>query len=270
MKLHGCGLGLRESFFDTILDYRDRIDFIEVVPENHMHADREERKALRRICEAFPTVAHGLSLSLGAVGDLDTGHLKALKKFLDAYGIEVYSEHLSFTSLDGVQSYELLPLPMTEGMVEAVVEKIRIIQEIIERPLIIENPTYYTVLESTMDEPEFIGRILEASGAKLLLDINNVYVNGFNHHFNPYRFIDALDPERVAYCHIAGHLEYRDDLFIDTHGMPVKEEVWQLMRYLRRKKPLPVLLERDNNIPPLAELMEEFDTMRRICDETGA
>ncbi|WP_456392726.1 DUF692 domain-containing protein [Nitratifractor sp.] len=270
MKIHGCGLGFRDSFFDTIFDYENRIDFIEVVPENHMHADKSERKALKRICETFPTVAHGLSLSLGAVGELEREHLYELKKFLDRYKIEIYSEHLSFTSLEGVQSYELLPLPMTEEMVKAVVKKIEIIQEILERPLIIENPTYYTVLSSTMEEPEFISAILEESGARLLLDINNVYVNSFNHNFNPYRFIDALDLDHVAYCHIAGHLEYRDDLFIDTHGMPVKEEVWQLMRYLRKKKLLPVLLERDNNIPPLADLMMEFERMRRICDETGA
>ncbi|BDY12450.1 DUF692 domain-containing protein [Hydrogenimonas cancrithermarum] len=264
MMVEGCGLGLRDDFIDEIPSYAKRIDFLEVVPENMMHLNRKEAKRFERICEAFPVVAHGLSLSLGDVGSLDLIHLGRLKKFLERYGIEHYSEHLSFTSLDGVQSYELLPLPMTETMADAVTEKIARIEEILERPLIIENPTYYTVLESTMDETAFIGAILERSGAKLLLDINNVFVNGFNHRFDAKAFIDAIDLERVAYCHIAGHLEYRDDLFIDTHGMPVKEEVWDLMAYVMAKKRLPVMLERDNNVPPLETLMKEFERMREI------
>lgn len=266
MTPQGCGLGLREPFVDTIDRYVDRIDFLEIVPENMMHMNRKEAKRFEKICDHFPMIAHGLSLSLGDTEHLDRDHLKKLKKFLDRYGIETYSEHLSFTSLDGVQSYELLPLPMTEGMVEAVTAKIARIEEILERPLVIENPTYYTVLESTMEESQFIGEILKRSGAKLLLDINNVYVNAFNHGFEAKAFIDALDLDRVAYCHIAGHLECRNDLFIDTHGMPVKEAVWDLMAYVMAKKRLPVMLERDNNIPPLKKLMKEFDRMKEIYD----
>ncbi|WP_353662061.1 DUF692 domain-containing protein [Hydrogenimonas sp. SS33] len=262
----GCGLGLREPFFKTIGRYEGRIDFLEIVPENMMHMNEKEAKRFAQIRERFPVIAHGLSLSLGDTVHLDVAHLKRLKSFLDRYGIETYSEHLSFTSLNGVQSYELLPLPMTEGMVKAVTEKIAKIEEILARPLVIENPTYYTVLPSTMEESDFIGEILERSGAKLLLDINNVYVNAFNHGFDARAFIDALDLERVAYCHVAGHLEYREDLFIDTHGMPVKEAVWDLMAYVMAKKRLPVMLERDNNIPPLDELMKEFDRMKEIRD----
>ncbi|WP_300367772.1 DUF692 domain-containing protein [Hydrogenimonas sp.] len=264
--IEGCGLGLRESFADEIVSVADRIDFLEIVPENLMHMNRRERKRFERIRDRFPVIAHGLSLSLGDTSNIDIDHLHRLKDFLDAWDIDVYSEHLSFTSFDGVQSYELLPLPMTDTMVDAVVAKIDRVQEILGRPLIIENPTYYTVLESTMDEPAFIGEILKRSGAKLLLDINNLFVNGHNHRFDVMAFLDAVDMERVAYCHVAGHLEYRDDLFIDTHGMPVKEEVWDLMRQVMAKKALPVLLERDNNIPPLKELMEEFETMKAIYD----
>ena len=264
MLMDGCGLGLRESFIDEIDEYQESIDFLEIVPENLMHMNKKEAKRFEQICEKFLVIAHGLSLSLGDVKHLDTKHLKRLKKFLDRYDIEDYSEHLSFTSLDGVQSFELLPLPMTEDMVDSVVDKIKIVEEILERSLIIENPTYYTVLASTMEESEFITEILERSGAKLLLDINNVFVNSFNHGFDAKAFIDEIDFTKVAYCHIAGHMDYRNDLLIDTHGMPVKKEVWNLMRYVLSKKRAPVMLERDNNIPPLAELMKEYDKMQGI------
>ena len=264
--IDGCGLGLREAFADEIVSYRDRIDFLEVVPENHMHMNRPERERFTRIRESFEMVAHGLSLSLGDVEHLDEEHLAALKAFLDEWGIGHYSEHLSFTSLDGVQSHELLPLPMTPAMVEAIVAKIDYVQEFLERPLVIENPTYYTVLQSTMEESEFIVEILRRSGARLLLDINNVYVNAHNHGFDAERFLERIPLSLVAYCHVAGHLEYRDDLFVDTHGMPVKEEVWRLLEETMRRKKVPVLLERDNNIPPIGTLMEEFDTMKAIYD----
>ncbi len=264
--IDGCGLGLREAFADEIVSYGDRIDFLEVVPENHMHMNRPERERFARIRGSFEMVAHGLSLSLGDAVQLDEDHLSALKAFLDDWGIEHYSEHLSFTSLNGVQSHELLPLPMTPGMVEAIVAKIDYVQEFLERPLVIENPTYYTVLESTMEESEFIIEILRRSGAGLLLDINNLFVNAHNHGFDASKFLQRIPMERVAYCHVAGHLEYRDDLFVDTHGMPVKEEVWSLLEETMMRKKVPVLLERDNNIPPIETLMEEFDTMRAIRD----
>lgn len=265
--IQGSGLGLREAFFDEIIDYRDEIDFLEIVPENSMHLNFRQAKQFEEIVQTFPTVAHGLSLSLGDPYGLNTEHIKTLKNFLDRYGIATYSEHLSFTSLDGRQTYELLPLPMTQAVVQMVVDKIAQLQEILQRTLVIENPTYYTALESTMDESDFINAILKKSGAKLLLDINNVFVNGHNHGFDPQVFIDKLDLKRVAYCHIAGHMEYRENLFIDTHGMPVKEEVWRLMRRVVSRKTLPVLLERDNNIPPLAILMDEFRMMRQIVSE---
>ena len=264
MLIDGCGLGLRDSFINEIEEYQDSIDFLEIVPENLMHMNKKEAKRFNRICEKFPVIAHGLSLSLGDVKHLDLKHLKRLRKFLDKYGIDDYSEHLSFTSIDGVQSFELLPLPMTEAMVEGVVEKIKIVEETLGRELIIENPTYYTVLASTMEESEFIAEILKRSGAKLLLDINNVFVNSFNHGFDAEAFIDEIDFEKVAYCHIAGHMDYRNDILIDTHGMPVKEEVWNLMRYVLAKKRVPIMLERDNNIPPLAELMKEYEKMQGI------
>jgi len=264
MCIHGCGLGLRDNFIDEIENYQGEIDFLEVAPENLMHMDKKEAKRFARICEKFSVVAHGLSLSLGDVETLNLKHLKRLKKFLDRYGIEEYSEHLSFTSLDGVQSYELLPLPMTEPMVEGIVKKIGRVEEILERPLIIENPTYYTCLPSTMEESAFIMAILDRSGAKLLLDLNNLFVNSFNHGFNAKDFIDAIDLDSVAYCHIAGHMVYDDDLLIDTHGMAVKDVVWDLMRYTMEKKRLPIMLERDNNIPPLTELIKEYQTMQGI------
>ncbi|WP_201352744.1 DUF692 domain-containing protein [Hydrogenimonas urashimensis] len=264
--MKGCGLGLRDTFADEIVKYADVIDFLEVVPENAMHMNRIEAKRFESIRERFEMVAHGLSLSLGDTIHLNEAHLARLKDFLDRYEIALYSEHLSFTSLDGVQSYELLPLPMTSEMVDGIVAKIDYVQEFLQRPLVIENPTYYTVLESTMEEAEFTVEILRRSGAKLLLDVNNVYVNAHNHRFNAEDFLDRLPISEVAYCHVAGHLEYRDDLFIDTHGTPVKTEVWDLLRQVMARKRVPVMLERDHNIPPLDALMKEFATMKEIHD----
>ncbi len=262
-------MGLRDAFVDEVIDYADSIDFLEVVPENWMTMGTVEKERFRRLRETFPMVAHGLSLSIGDPNGLDVGHLKRLRAFLDRWEIETYSEHLSFTSLAGEQSHELLPLPMTEKMVDIVVEKIERVQSLLQRPLVLENPTYYLVPESTMSEIDFIGDILSRSDATLLLDINNLFVNGFNHGFDPIEFLDALDMNRVAYCHVAGHLEYREDLYIDTHGAPVKEEVWDLLADSLRRRRVPVLLERDNNIPPMEVLMAEFQTMREVVRRAG-
>lgn len=265
--LSGCGLGLREDFIFDVLQSSIKPDFFEVAPENWMQIPKKHEKIFEQIRSEYQLICHGLSLSIGSYEDINVDFLKRILEFLDKYEIEVYSEHLSFSSLQNVQSYELLPLPMDKQMVQNVCDKIDFVQNYLKRELILENATYYYVPDSTMEELDFINEIFKKSGAKMLLDINNVFVNSFNHKFDPYKYIDELDLDKVAYCHVAGHLEYEENLWIDTHGMPVKDEVWDLTKYVLEKKKLPVMLERDNNIPPLDELMEEYQILRDIYEK---
>ena len=267
----GCGLGLRGSFVNEVFGKETRPEWFEIVPENWIHMRAGVEKQFEKIAAAFPLVCHGLSLSIGSNTPLDKKFLKELKAFMDRYGIDTYSEHLSYCSLDNRQLYELLPLPMTAGMVDHIVERVDAVQSILKRELILENASYYYIPYHEMEETDFINDILKKSGARLLLDVNNVYVNSINHHFDPRAFIAALDPAKVAYMHVAGHLEYEPALLIDTHGEDVKEAVWELLEWtLGQGIDAPVLLERDNNIPPYDDLLKEYTRMKAIYDRARA
>ena len=267
-NISGCGLGLRNDFIFDISEHPQQPDWMEIVPENWMDTPKKYQKIFDKIADEYQLACHGLSLSIGSYEPLDMTFLKKLKEFLDRYEIENYSEHLSFSSLEDIQTYELLPLPMTKEEVQKVCDKVDIVQNYLKRDLILENATYYYVPTSTMDEIDFINEVFKKSGAKMLLDINNVFVNSFNHKFDPYKYIDSLDMNKVAYYHVAGHLEYKENLWIDTHGTPVKDEVWDLTKYCLDKHKAPALLERDNNIPPLEELMDEYNILKGIYDNS--
>jgi len=263
-NINGCGLGLRSDFIFDMPSLQNKPDWIEIVPENWIDTPKKYQKIFDKIMEEYNVICHGLSLSIGSYEDVDMNFLKKLKEFLNRYEIKYYSEHLSFSSLQNAQTYELLPLPMTPKEVAKVCEKVDFVQNYLKRELILENATYYYVPTSTMSEIEFINEVFKKSGAKMLLDVNNVFVNSFNHQFNPYKYIDDLDMSKVSYYHVAGHLEYKENLWIDTHGTPVKDEVWDLTKYCLSKHKAPALLERDNNIPPLDELMNEYDILKGI------
>lgn len=265
-EFQGCGLGLRSEFLGDILDSPNKVDFFEITPENWIPTPTQHLRNFEKILERFPIIAHGVSLSIGSDSSLDVNFLKKIKSFLDRYEIKIYSEHLSFASLDNRQSYELLPLPMTHSMIERLCERIDFVQNYLQRPLILENATYYYTPQSQMSELEFINDVFEKSGAKMLLDINNVFVNSFNHGFDPYAFIDGINLKNVSYYHMAGHFEHSDSLWIDSHGMPIKDEVIDLMTYALYRLKAPVLLERDNNIPPYNELFSEYKKLKEIHD----
>ena len=267
-NINGCGLGLRSDFIFDMPSIQDKPSWLEIVPENWIDTPKKYQKIFEQIASEYELVCHGLSLSIGSYEDVDMNFLKKLKEFLDRYEIKNYSEHLSFSSLENIQSYELLPLPMTPKEVNKVCEKVDFVQNYLKRELILENATYYYVPDSTMSEIEFINDIFKKSGAKMLLDINNVFVNSFNHKFDPYKYINSLDMSKVAYYHVAGHLEYKENLWIDTHGTPVKDEVWDLTKYCLGIHKAPALLERDNNIPPLSELMDEYNILKSIYDNS--
>ncbi len=262
----GVGLGLRYSFAHEVILSEDGPEWFEIAPENWMGRGGFFKKTLERIRRDFPLVCHGLSLSIGSPDPLNVSFLREVKSFLQEFDITVYSEHLSFSSLGGSYLHDLFPLPFTEDTVRHVSKRIEQVQDILGIPLILENVSYYYRHPvSEMEEWEFINAVLGESDAHLLLDVNNVYVNSLNHGFDPYEFLRRLDLSRVAYIHVAGHERF-DRLVIDTHGAPVLEEVLKLLEFaLERTGNVPVLLERDNNIPPYTDLLKELRDVKRVC-----
>ena len=266
-RISGCGIGLRGEFLTQLQRHDWRPDWIEITPENWISIPFEFRKPFEELLEKIPTVAHGLSLSLGSPEPLDLRFLKQLKNFLDHYEIDHYSEHISFSTLKGQQTFELLPVPMTESVARHIARKATDASDFLERKLILENATYYFGYDSEVPEAEFINLILNLSGAELLLDINNVYVNSKNFGFDPLEFIQQLDLEKTAYIHVAGHTFFpEDNLIIDTHGEQVVPEVWKLLEQTLKLTFKPVLLERDNNIPPLDKIISEYGQMKNTFE----
>ena len=268
--IKGCGLGLRREFLNDIRDDGFLPDWWEITPENWIYMPHHYRKKFEEALSLRPVVAHGLSLSIGSTDPLDKKFLKDLKTFFDRYNILHYSEHLSFSGLRGTQTYELLPLPMTKNMALHVSDRVKMVEDILSRPLILENATYYYVPQSSISEAEFINMVLEKSGAKMLLDVNNVYVNSLNHNFDASEFIKHIDLDKVAYIHVAGHYEDKElGLFIDTHGKEVKPEVWKLLKDTVGEREIPIMIERDNNIPPLSVMEEEYKKLEEIVKEVS-
>ena len=262
----GIGLGFkREMADDFFVNQTLKPDFVEIAPENWMGMGGYYSRMLDQLAAQFPIVCHGLSLSLGAPEPLDTNYLKQLRRFLDHYQIELFSEHLSFNSLGNAHFYDLLPVPFRTDAVNHLAERIAQTQDILGRSVAIENVSYYTAVAPEMSELEFIQQVLQQADCKLLLDVNNVYVNAFNHNYDAVGFVQGLPAERVAYIHMAGHKRVTDNLIIDTHGEAIDQAVYQLFdQALKGLKPVPVLLERDFNIPPATELNAELQQLRQI------
>jgi uncharacterized protein (UPF0276 family) len=266
ITLHGAGLGLRRELIPALrTGIPDAIDFLELAPENWLDMGGAWRKNLRYFAEQRPIVAHGLSLSLGGPAPLDEAFLRRVKQFLDEHDIALYTEHLSWCGDEG-HLYDLLPIPFVEEAVRHVAGRIRRTQEILERRIAVENASYYVAPPlAEMSESEFIRHILEEADCDLHLDVNNAYVNSINFDFDPWRFIESLPAERVVYAHVAGHYQEAGDLVIDTHGADVIDPVWQLLdrTYAHLGTP-PTLLERDFNLPPLGDLLNEVRHIRTL------
>ena len=264
-RVRGAGLGIRRSLLGSISEKSPTtVDFYEVAPENWMRVGGRLGKQFRALTEANVFCAHGLSLSLGSPAPLDEDFLFELKRFLDTHQIRAYSEHLSYCSDEG-HLYDLMPIPFQEEAVTHVACRIRRTQDILERPIAIENISYYAAPGRAMPELDFLLAVLDEADCHLLLDVNNVYVNAINHGYDAEAFIMALPAKRITGLHVAGHYVEAEDFLIDTHGAPIIDPVWRLLDLTySRFGVLPTLLERDFNIPPLSELLSEIDEIRRL------
>ncbi|CAM3279428.1 HvfB family MNIO-type RiPP peptide maturase [Shewanella violacea] len=263
------GLGLRREMLDEFCDaIPDAIDFFEVAPENWMTLGGKYGRQFRQLTESKPFFCHGLSLSIGGPAPLDIDLVKNVKAFMDEHNIEVYSEHLSYCSGSG-HMYDLMPIPFTQEAVKHVVKRVKQVEDILERPLILENVSFYTAPGAEMSELEFVTAVLSEADCKMLLDVNNIYVNSINHQYDADDFLKAMPTERVAYIHIAGHFEEAKDIIVDTHGADIVSSVWQLLQTCYQIHGVhPTLLERDFNIPQTPVLLKEIDKIHRY-QETG-
>lgn len=248
----GYGIGLRSAHFECVLRDHPPVDFFEIISENFMGPGRRARAVLDRVAERYPIVMHGVSLSIGSTDPLDFEYLAALKQLADDTGARWVSDHLCWTGVGGLTTHDLLPLPLAEETLRHVVGRIRTVQDFLERPLVLENPSsYYRFPADTMSECEFIAAMAAESDCRLLLDVNNVYVSSVNHQFDPYAYIDAIPAERVVQFHLAGHTN-RGTHIIDTHDDYVIDPVWDLYRYaVRHTGGAATLVEWDAKLPPL-------------------
>lgn len=264
--VRGAGLGLRRALLGPIAELAPgAIDFLEIAPENWMQLGGRFGRQFRALNERYPLAAHGLSLSLGGPAALDETFVLALKRFLDEHRIADYSEHLSYCSDARGQLYDLMPIPHTEEAVAHVVARIRRVQDLLERRIAIENVSTYAAPGQRISELAFINAVIEEADCDLLLDVNNIHVNSINHGYDAAAFLDGLPLARVRYVHIAGHHAETAALCIDTHGADVIEPVWALLAQACAKLgPVPTLLERDFNLPPLATLLGEVDRIRAV------
>jgi len=265
--LGGVGLGLRWEFLEEVLDgpLHD-VAFFEVSPENYLGRGGYYPHALERIAERYPIVTHGLSLSLGAIAEPDLAYLNALRTEIARLNPPWHSDHLCFSTAGERVLHDLLPLKFSAENVERVAARARRMAAFLDRPFAIENITYYVHPgEPEMSELAFLQRVLERSDAGLLLDVNNVYVNSQNHGFDPYAFITQLPLERVLEIHVAGHHRLEDGMLLDTHGKAVADPVLELLEWtIERTGPVPVLLERDSDVPELSELLREVGQLREL------
>jgi uncharacterized protein len=268
----GVGLGLRRSLYEETLANRDKIDWLEIVPENYMGRGGNSLFVLEKAMDlGFSIVPHGVSLSLGSIDPLNERYLDELKTLFERIHPPWFSDHLSFCSVDGLYFNDLIPLPFTWEAVNHVVERIRLIQERFEPPFLIENVSRYAQFaEHELTEAQFLAEILERSDCGLMLDVNNIYVNAHNHGFEPLDFLDQIPLNRTVQVHVAGHLK-KPHAIIDTHGAPVCPDVWSILTEVLRRTPVNgILLERDTEIPPMKTLLAELDQIRDIVAKVEA
>lgn len=273
--LQGFGLGLRSEHYAAFADAARPLpaglkpDWLEIISENYLVPGGRPLWHLERIRRDYPLVMHGVSMSIGSSDALNLDYLRALKALADRVQPAWVSDHLCWTGVDHRNLHDLLPMPYTEAALAHLLPRIAQVQDLLQRPLVLENvSSYIRFAEDEMSEAEFVAQLLRRSGCRLLLDVNNVYVSSRNHGFDARDYIDHMPPEQVVQIHLAGH-EDQGDLIIDTHDAPVCDAVWQLYVYtVLRLGAKPTMIERDDKIPPLQDLLLELDQARQLLRQT--
>ena len=265
----GFGLGLRTEHYHAILESKPpeslKVDWFEALSENYMIPGGKPLHFLDKIRENYPVVMHGVSLSIGSTGEIDQNYLRDLKKLADRIQPAWISDHLCWTGVHGQNMHDLLPLPYTIETAKHVAERVGIVQDYLGRQILLENvSSYASYIDSSMTEWEFISEIAERADCLLLLDVNNIYVSSYNHQFDAKAFIDGVPANRIQQIHLAGHHNH-GDYIIDTHDAPVIDPVWALYEYaISKLGAISTMIERDDNIPPLYELVKELEIARKI------
>lgn len=268
MPYLGFGLGLRPNYYEEILTRKPDLDWFEILSENYLVPGGKPLYYLDKIRQDYPIVMHGVSLSLGSSDALDMDYLKQLSNLADRVEPVWISDHLCWTGVDGLNVHDLLPVPYTHEAIHHIVSRIQQIQDFLGRAILIENvSSYLTFRQSEMTEWAFLSEIVKKSGCYILLDVNNIYVSSVNHQFNALDYIHSMPADRVAQIHLAGHSNH-GDYIIDTHDAPVIQPVWDLYaNTIQQLGPVSTMIERDDNMPPFEELLNELEHARRIVKQ---
>ena len=265
-KIDGFGLGLRPDHYHDFLENKPKVDWLEIISENYMIPGGRPLYFLDSIRRDYPMVMHGVSLSIGSTDPLNMNYLRELKALIARVQPGWVSDHLCWTGVDHANLHDLLPMPYTDVALTHLVDRIHQVQEFLGQQIVLENASTYVAFQADeMTEWEFVAELARRADCKLLLDVNNVHVSAVNHGFDARRYIDAMPAERIVQIHLAGH-EDHGDYIIDTHDHPIAEPVFELYRYtLEQLGWIPTMIERDDHIPPLAELMAELDRVRQVA-----
>ncbi len=261
----GYGLGLRAQHYDHILENKPQVDWFEIITENYIDNHKGYWEFLSELRQTYPIVMHGVSLSIGSPDELNLEYLAKVKKLAQYINTPWVSDHLCYTSVGGVNTHDLLPVPYTKEMLSHIVERIKKVQGILERNIVIENPSSYVEFaESTMPEWEFMAEMAVQANCGILLDVNNIYVSSFNHHFDAVKYIDYIPAEHIVQIHLAGHTN-KGDIIIDTHSDHVIDKVWNLYKHtVETKGKITTMVEWDENIPEFALLEAEINKARKF------
>jgi uncharacterized protein (UPF0276 family) len=254
----GFGIGLRPNFYQEVLDTNPAVDWFEIITEDFLIEGGPALYYLERIRQNYPIAMHGVSMSIGSCDELDYGYLKRLKALVDRFEPLSVSDHFCWTGINGVNLHDLMPLPYTQECINHLVGRIQRVQEFLDRPILLENVSSYVSYNSSqMTEWEFISHVAKQSGCNILLDINNIFINSVNHNFNPETYLFNIPKAHVQQFHLAGHDNCVTHI-IDTHDDEITQTVWDLYeKAVKHYGDVATLIERDANIPPLNELIDE-------------
>ena len=265
----GFGLGLRKPHYADFIDGQVPVDFVEVISENFMVDGGQPRRILREVREQYPVALHGVSMSIGSADGLNPDYLARLRTLIGEIEPLFVSDHLCWTRIEGFNSHDLLPLPYTAEALDVVCANVSRAQDYVGRTMLVENPSSYIAFDGAdMSEWEFLNALCRRTGCGLLLDVNNIFVSAQNHGLDALAYIEGVPAERVQQVHLAGHT-VGEAMLIDTHDQPVCASVWDLYaRLMPMLGPVATMIERDDDIPPLADLLAELDVARGIAGGT--